>query len=77
MSIKMPVILLIRVAQQTVVTGHLTPFIPAGSGLAAHGIEVKKFKRSLSHASEFLRVGDQSFPQAPMPPSAASQNKRF
>jgi hypothetical protein len=64
MSIEMPMIRLIGIAQKTIITGYCTPLFPIWQGLTTRRIKVKEFERANGQVSELARFSDKAFPDA-------------
>src|SRR5258706_182278 len=64
MSIEMPMIRLIGIAQKTIVAGCCTPLFPIWQWLTTRGIKVKNLERADGQFSELTWFSDKAFPYA-------------
>ena len=64
MSIEMPMIWLIGIAQKAIIAGCCTPLFPIWQCLTTRRIKVKDFERANSQFSELARFSDKAFPDA-------------
>jgi hypothetical protein len=64
MSIEVPVIGLIRIAQKAIVAGCCAPLFPIWEGLTAGRIKVKDFEGTTSQFFELARFSDKALPDS-------------